>query len=207
MNNFLSRSDLIEILATFITIIGTYFITKFQIMNPHKIEIKQCQLKNVYLPLYKLLIDSHVEYVGKDKQMQFIDKVTEIIEDNYLFIYPDLLKTYENLKLYIQSGNDISKSYSKFKSIVFYDYEKSKRALGYPSVSYGSFFARIDTPSKLKEILGWLSLVLIFGPAIYFASLENLSSFSFSMLFVLYTAIFVGVKEISGFLTSFQRRK
>ena len=205
MDNSLSYSDLIEILATFITIVGTYLITKFQIMNPNKIEIKQQQLKNVYLPLHKLITNSHAEIMNQNQLIQFITEVDKIIENNYLLIYPDFLKTYKDLRVSIYSNQDISTSYKKFCGIIFYDYEKLKRFLGYPSESYKDFFFRIDTPTKIKEVLGWLSVVVLFSPIFFIASIDD-SSDVFRFV-VMYISIILAVVKFNDFLTSFQRRK
>lgn len=207
MGSFKISNDLMEIFATFITIIGTYFITKFQIMNPSKIEIKRQQLKNVYLPLYRLISNSYIEEMNEGQLIKFIDKVTEIIEKNFIYIYPDLLELYKDLRFKIYSHQDITSTYEKFCNIVFYDYEKLKRYLGYPSESYKDFFSRVDTATKIKEILSWVSLLVLFIPILFLVLSDDINDFSFFRFTASYITIFLCIIKLNEFLTSLQRRK
>lgn len=202
-----TSNNLVEIFATFITITGTYFITKYQIINPNKIFIKQQQLENVYLPLYRLVIDPGTKVLDKIASDNIFNKIENIIDENYLLLYPDLLESYSDLKRSVETNTQIEQSYTKFCNIIFYDYEKLKRYLGYPSESYKDFFSRVDTPTKLKEILSYFNLLILFSPIVFVVFIDDLNFLHMTKIGIFFfISIFVSLKT-NAYLTSIQRRK
>lgn len=209
MNKLFSANQLIEMSTVLITIIGTYLVAKYQIINPNKTSIRQQQLEKVYLPLYKLIMKPIAYSVHKHssiKTKDILEKTSVIIDENFLFIYPDLLNAYFKLLDKFDNAENTDDAYDSFCNMIIYDYEKLKRYLGYPSGSYKDFFFRIDTASKLKEILSWISIPLIFSP-VAFAISNNFNNFSFFKFSAIFCLILFFLSKSNDLLTSLQRRK
>lgn len=207
MNNLTISNNLMEILITFITITGTYFITKYQIINPSKISIQQQRLENVYLPLYRLVSNTDAKSIDTKTLAGIMAQTASIIDKNFLLICPDLSKAYSDLQNSIETNLNVSQAYKRYCNIISFDYEKLKRNLGYPSESYKDFFLRADTPTKLREILGYINLIAIFVPVITISISNELNAFIFIRMLILYFFIFFTSTRINSYLIKIQQRK
>ena len=53
----LNGENYINLFSIIIVAVTTYWVTKYNVLKPNKLNIKERQLDNIYLPLYKLFFE------------------------------------------------------------------------------------------------------------------------------------------------------
>lgn len=147
-------------------IISTFLLAKYNSIKPKNLEIKQHQFIDVYLPIYKILINDLEHNIDKETAIDYINKIKPILWDKYEFAYPQLHESFNNFCNAVKSNEDYQNLFNEICYQISLDYNFLKRSLGYPSESYLGLFNRMTFTDKLYQILGWINVILIFSPLI-----------------------------------------
>lgn len=194
----ISNDTLLKIITVIFTTVTTYLVAKYNSNTPRNLDIKQQQLDRVYLPIYKILseklgydIDTHID---RDTAKNYAIKIKPILWNNYELVYPNLHKLFKFFWMAVNStSDDYEKLYNEFCSEIKIDYNLLKKSLGYPCESYLGLFFRMDMESKFIEILGWINVILLFGPfiLIFFIGIPIMSKYIIKIIIVDYTIAFL----------------
>lgn len=196
----ISNDTLLKIITVIFTTVTTYLVAKYNSNTPRNLDLKQQQLNKVYLPIYKILVES-LGYdidtnIDRDTAKNYAVKMKSILWDNYELVYPSLHKTFKHFWLAVNStSDDYQKLYNEICNQVKTDYNLLKKSLGYPSESYLGLFFRMDMESKFIEILGWINTFLLFGPFIlvFFIGIPSISKYIIKIIIVDYTIFFLSL--------------
>lgn len=150
IENFLYA--LVSAMSTF------FFVTRYTVVSPRRIDIADKQLSLVYAPLYLLTQQSKILYASKEDIVLYIEKVEKLLYDNHLYVFP---KTFKYLYLLQETPN-----IRKRKDFIYQlnsDYEKLKRIAGYPTNGFFDNLKRLNNLDKLlflsSFVFGILSII------------------------------------------------
>lgn len=182
--------------STFFAGIVGFYTARFTATKPNKLQVKQQQLDNVYLPLHKLLKDMP-ETISPDKACEYSQIISDILDEHYLLVFPQLHQLSNQLRETVASEKGYSVILRSIKHQVNIDYELLKKVLGYPSANMLKIFLRMTKKQKCSILLSGLSTIFLFSP-LFFAdvilpALQELTSFpALVLLFAFYIlALFV----------------
>lgn len=136
-----NNANYINFLGTIIVAFTSYKVASYNASKPNKIKVKQLQLSNVYLPLFRLL-ENAPDNLSLQKAIYIHKKITNILDANYELAFPQLHQLNKSF------GSDYQKYFHRIKHIVATDYELLKKALGYPSENFVTIFIRMTFKQK-----------------------------------------------------------
>lgn len=168
----LNGENYINLFSIIIVAVTTYCVTKYNVLKPNKLKIKERQLDNVYLPLYKLFFEMPDKFSSEDA-LKYYNKLSEILKNNYLLAFPELHDLKRALGNSLQNEGNYIQILKRIKHQVDIDYELLKKALGYPSKNWYEIFIRMTFKQKVENILAWVNVVFIFSPVILIYPLEK----------------------------------
>lgn len=182
---------LLETMSIIITALTTYFVTKYATNKPRKLEIKQQQFNNVYLPLHKLIKFHSSDNMDKKTALICANTIKNILSENYELAFPQLHFLNNGFIAAIHLDKDYQKIFNKMAYQINLDYVLLKKSLGYPSESVFSIFMRMKTKDKFKSLLGWTIVIYVFCTPFIFTILGNyLISNSFFNPLLIYIVVF-----------------
>lgn len=189
--NFVIKSDdILKIISILITAFTTYFVTKYTTNRPRAFEIKQLQLKNVYLPIYKLIRFDLNKEISKSTALEYATKIKPILMDNFELAFPQLHTLNDLFMDAIRDDEDYQEIFYKICYQVNLDYVILKKYLGYPSESSFSIFKRMNKKDKLKSILGWAFIIQITSMVPLLIIVEKYLNLSFNQFLLVYLVVF-----------------
>lgn len=187
--NLFNNENCISIIGILITALTTYLATKYSVLKPSKSTIKESQLVNVYLPLHRLL-DDISKPISNRQAIEYYKKLSNILEKNYLLVYPQLHELNKKLKLDLLNNENFEKTLYLIKYQVDIEYNLLKKALGYPSESSHGVFFRMTPKQKYLHIYPLIDALWLFIPLLS-AAIVNLFLERFLLIFLLgFVAIF-----------------
>lgn len=168
----INNSNFWSLISIIVVAITSYTVAKYNASKPNKIKVKQLQLENVYLPLFRLF-----EKIPEDPSIEYAtylhDKTTLILDNYYELVFPQLHKLNRKLNYQLNHLKPYNETLFYMKHQITLDYELLKKSLGYPSESLYTIFIRM--PHKRKVYLYWLffrtillilSLIFVIYPSI-----------------------------------------
>lgn len=171
----LSGENYINLFSIIIVAVTTYWVTKYNVLKPNKLRIKEQQLDNIYLPLYKLFLKMSDNFSIEDA-VKYYNELSKVLENNYLFAFPELHELKNSLGDAIKDNGNYIQILKRIKHQVGIDYELLKKALGYPSKNWYEIFIRMTFRQKVESILAWVNVLFIFIPVILMYPLAKYSS-------------------------------
>ena len=190
--NFASNENYINIIGIIVVAITTYRVTKYSVLNPYRLKIKQQQLEYVYLPLFRLFSDMPQD-ISKTSALSFYEKISNILDKHYVLAFPQLHRLTLALKTDILKDLDYIKTIYSLKHQVDIDYELLKKSLGYPSENFYSLFVRMTPKQKYLCLSPLIDSLWILVPCfITFPLLKILGIYSIF--------IFIPITLICGFI-------
>lgn len=179
---FISAESILKILLVILPSFATYFITKYNIQKPIKIQTKKYQFEKVYLPLYKLTYNKSKD-TPVDELNLIVNKIDKTISEHFELVFPDTYKLVDNLLIALREPHQIINGldYKDLTMQLFYqikyDYDSLKNQLGYPCKGIKQSFLRMTNKKKFLYIFVnfykllaaiytiAISIVIIFNPA------------------------------------------
>lgn len=162
---------------TFISItvvaISSYSVAKYNASKPSKIKVKQLQLENVYLPLFRLF-EAIPQNPPIDHVQQLYTKTSLILDNYYELVFPQLHELNRKLASQLKQKQPYDETISYMRHLITIDYELLKKSLGYPSESLYAIIIRMTY--KHKKYLIWLifrTFALIFISLFVLLPLSN----------------------------------
>lgn len=184
LQKFLTSDSLVKLSTIFLTFLSTYFVAKYNLNNPRKLKVKQLQFDNVYLPIYKLIYFDINESISKDKALKYAVSINDILEKNFELVFPQLHTLNSQLFDAINKNTDYQIIFNKISYQISVEYSLLSKALGYPSENSYSLFKRMVTKDKLKSLISWANLLLIFGSPLVFLALFDISKIYLLPLYI-----------------------
>ncbi|WP_302826177.1 hypothetical protein [Anaerofustis stercorihominis] len=146
--NVISLSD---ILSLFATIFVTFQVATYQLKKPRKNEIREQQLYNVYLPLYRLFYDKNLNILSSssdvsDHQIDLIyNQIDRIFNQHYLLLKESLIDDFNILTIAMKENDksNARKILNYIKKDIYMEYSLCKMILGYPHNKSFKFNLRI----------------------------------------------------------------
>lgn len=170
----LNGENYINLFSIIVVAITTYWVTKYSVLKPNKLRIKEQQLDNIYLPLYKLFLEMSDE-VSAENAIKYYNELSKVLENNYLLAFPELHDLKNALRDALQNNGDYFQILKRIKHQVGIDYELLKKSLGYPSKNWHEIFIRMTFKQKMESILAWVNVVSIFIPVVVLYPLAKFS--------------------------------
>lgn len=187
---FSNNENYINIISIIAVTVTTYRVTKYTILKPNHLTIKQAQLENVYLPLY-LIFHDLPQSISRSDALTYNKKISNILNRNYLLAFPQLHQLNQILKTNIINDCDYEKILRIMKHQVDIDYELLKKKLGYPSENFYNIFIRMTFKQKANFIVAWLNIIWIFVPIIFFIILVPYLKNEVTFFLVIFLCTFV----------------
>jgi len=159
----LNHNNLMTLFGTVIASFFTYRITKYSVAKPDRIKIKQTQLENVYLPLFKLFKDVPEE-ATREQVHVCNQEIVSILDRHYLFVFPQMHTLQKKLSNELTSGTDYLRTLETMRHQVITDYELLKYALGYPSENFITLFERMTFEQRTAKIVLMISNFISIAP-------------------------------------------
>jgi len=175
INKILTSDSLAKLLTIFLTFFSTYFVAKYNLNNPRKLKIKQLQFDNVYLPIYKLIYFDINKSISKDNALKYAIQINDILEKNFELVFPQLHTLNSQLLDAIKKNKDYQTIFNKISYQISVEYSLLSKALGYPSENSYSLFKRMVTKDKLKSLISWINLLVLFGSPFVFLAIFDIS--------------------------------
>lgn len=135
--DFFANTDWFEIVKILITIGGTYYLTRFSLMKPLRIEVKKQQLEKVFLPLYKITQDDLASmYMPTNELLNRMQEIIEILTSNVALVNNDIYKSAQEFIGYSDTTTNVAynEAYKRICLKIHNEYELIKHSLGYPSI-------------------------------------------------------------------------
>ncbi len=155
----------VNILSIVVVSYTTYQVAKFNASKPQKLKIKQLQLQNVYLPLFRIF-SSSPKHPSRKQALAILKKITNVLDSHYELAFPQLHRLTLRLRNEIMSGKDPSKTLEIIRHQISTDYELLKKSLGYPSESLLSVFVRMTFSQKIRSFQILFNVLLLMAPGI-----------------------------------------
>lgn len=188
--HFINNENYVNLISIIVVAITTYYVTKYTILKPNRLAIKQLQLENVYLPLY-LVLKNLPQPISKSNALTYSKKISNILDKYYVLAFPQLHQLNQLLKLDIIKNSDYDKTLRIIKHQVDIDYELLKKALGYPSENFHTIFIRMTVKQKAEFIVSWLNVIWLFILVIVSSILVSHFKNGFMPLIVIFCVVLV----------------
>ena len=101
----LNGENYINLFSIIVVAITTYWVTKYSVLKPNKLRIKEQQLDSIYLPLYKLFLEMSDE-VSAENAIKYYNELSKVLENNYLLAFPELHDLKNALRDALQNNGD-----------------------------------------------------------------------------------------------------
>lgn len=163
---FINNENYINLISIFVVALTTYHVTKYTVLKPNRLAIKQSQLEYVYLPLH-LVLRNLPQHISRSNALTYSKKIANILDRHYVFAFPQLHKLNRTLKSDIINDFNYDKTLRIMKHQIDIDYELLKKALGYPSENFHKIFVRMTIKQKAEFIVSWLNVLWIFVPVLF----------------------------------------
>lgn len=185
-----NNSNYINCLSIVVVAFTSYKVASYNASKPNKIRVKQLQLNNMYLPLFRLLEDAPDD-LSVQKAIYIHKKITHILDANYELAFPQLHQLNKSFGSAILTNSDYQIYFHRINHIVATDYELLKKSLGYPSENFFTIFVRMTFKQKMLFIISWVNVLWIFSPVIYIIvlSLNDPKSVYLNLGFILFIII------------------
>lgn len=185
-----NNSNYINCLSIVVVAFTSYKVASYNASKPNKIKVKQLQLNNVYLPLFRLL-ENAPDDLSVQKAIYIHKKITHILDANYELAFPQLHQLNKSFGSAILANSDYQIYFHRIKHIVDIDYELLKKSLGYPSENFFNIFVRMTFKQKMLFLISWINVLWIFGPLVYIIvlSINNPKSVYFHLSSILFVII------------------
>lgn len=164
---FINNNNYVNFISIIVVAVSSYRIAKYNTLKPSKLKIKQLQLSNVYLPLYRIF-ENAPEPITKRQALEISKKITNILDKNYELAFPQLHILNKSFKHDIINSNSFLETLNIMKHQVNIDYEILKKSLGYPSDNFYNIYIRMTFKQRATFIISWLNVFWLFGPLILF---------------------------------------
>lgn len=153
----INNSNFLSLLSIVVASTTSYFVAKYNASKSNIIKVKQLQLDNVYLPLFRLF-EALPEHMTIDYAIYLHEQTSVILDLYYELVFPQLHDLNRKLENQITQKDDSYKeTILDMRHQITIDYELLKKSLGYPSESLYKLFIR--TPKKRKKFL----VIIIFS--------------------------------------------
>lgn len=191
--HIIENENYVNILSIIVVSFSSYQVAKFNASKPEKIRVKQMQLSNVYLPLFRLYADIP-KNLSKIQALQIHKKTANILNSNYELAFPQLHRLTKRLKKEILSDKDFNKTIGIIKHQVSTDYELLKKSLGYPSENLVGIIIRMTFSQKIEAVKIWFNILILYAPMVilYLAAQNdhNMIGMILGAAFLVFTLIF-----------------
>ena len=144
--------------------ITSYRVAKYNASKPNKLQIKQAQLSNVYLPLHRIVETIPTTNMSKQQALNVYRKISNVLDRNYKLVFPQLHRLNCTLGKEILTNGQYEKTLKIIKHQIDVDYELLKKALGYPSENFYDIYRRMTFKQKATWIISWTNVLLLFIP-------------------------------------------
>lgn len=202
---FFTLDNFFKLLLVIIPSVITYFITKYNVQKPTKIQTKKAQFEKVYLPLYKLTYNKS-EKTPTDELNQIAVQINKIIEKNFEFVFPGMQSLVDDLLEALKEPHKKVKNlyYREIATELFhqinYDYEILKKQLGYPCKGTWQSFKRMVASKKIVFILVRVFTVLAILLALYTTVLLLLAPQTFTIKLIICIIAFFAQTVLMNYL-------
>ena len=159
------NANYINLFGTVIAAFISYKAARYTASRPNKIKVKQLQLSNVYLPLFRMF-ENVSDDLTLQKAIYLHKKITNILDKNYELAFPQLHQFNKSFGSAILAGSNYQIYCRRMKHIVATDYELLKKSLGYPSENFFNIFVRMTFKQKLRSLIAWINMLWIFAPIV-----------------------------------------
>lgn len=140
--------------------ITSYTVARYNASKPNKIKIKQLQLDNVYLPLFRLF--EHLpEIITPEYATYLYNETHSLLDSHYELVFPYLHKLNRKLRIQLKRNEDFQETLLLMQHQITTDYELLKKALGYPSESIFNLFIRTSNKRKCAILIMFIVITLI----------------------------------------------
>lgn len=191
--SFVNNENYINLIGIFITAFITYRVAKYTTCKPERLSIKQAQLDNIYLPLFRLF-ERMPQSISKLNALTYSKKIANILDKNYVLAFPQLHRLSRTLNEQLATDSDYTETLQTIRHQVVIDYELLKKALGYPSESFRDLFIRMTPKQKLLYLWPWIDACWLFIPvflSIPFVNVGGIAYIIAAFILVILTGLIV----------------
>lgn len=185
LSKLINNSNYINFLSIIVVAITSYRIARYNASKPNKLQVKQAQLSNVYLPLHRIVEAIPATNISKQQALNAHRKISNVLDKNYELVFPQLHKLNCTLGKEILSNGQYEKTLKIIKHQVDVDYELLKKALGYPSENFYNIYKRMTFKQKSTVIISWITVFWLFVPLVIAAPLHPLFQEDMTLVFVI----------------------
>jgi hypothetical protein len=203
--DFINNENYVNFIGMIVVSVSSYQIAKYNASRPNRLKIKQLQLSNVYLPLYRIF-DNLPSSPSPRQTIDALNKITNVLDKNYELVFPQFHSLNKTLRSDLIKNDDYQKVLKIMRHQVNTDYELLKKSLGYPSENFYDIFIRMTFKQKATFIVSWFNLLCItILPLLFAMLLSFFNKFSTSILvpaFASFPVIFIFMWRINKWLNS-----
>ncbi len=146
-------------ITTIMTIIVTLKINKTSVKNPHKIEILNIQLNNIYLPLFYKIENSLYKSISKKECIELIKFFNNIKENYFAFIDCNLIEKFKKLEKDIKNDNSFYNNYSDVCYLIDSNFEKIRQKLYLPHRTFFYKLRKHQLPTTFLIVCNTLKIL------------------------------------------------
>ena len=107
--SIVSNENYVNVLSIIAVSFTSYQVAKFSASKPEKIRVKQLQLANVYLPLYRIYSELP-KNISKKQALNIYKKTSNILNCFYELAFPQLHRLTKRLKKDILTNQNYNKT-------------------------------------------------------------------------------------------------
>lgn len=158
MLKLFNNSNFWTCVGIIVVAITSYTVAKYNASKPNKLKIKQLQLENVYLPLFRIF-ERLTKYPTVERASKLCEEISTILDKHYELVFPQLHNLNQKLKFQLDNDEPYLKTIQLMHHQISIDYELLKKSLGYPSESIYNIFIRM--PGENKKRVAWIIVFTI----------------------------------------------
>ena len=156
----------IQLISTIIATYGAYKIAKLKLQPEIKIPVYREQLKNVYLPMFKLLEKDFYKKIDKETTLFYINELEKIIDANYELVDPDIIYYVKTLKEY----SSLETKTDEIRHEIFNDlsfkisttFDSLREQLGMPTRSFTYKYRNYQLAPAIQETCAIIEKIFFF---------------------------------------------
>lgn len=183
----------IQLICTIIATYGAYKIAKLKLHPEIKVPVYKEQLKNVYLPMFKLLEKDFYKKIDKETTLFYVDELNKIIDAHYEYVDPDIIYLVKTLKIYLDLETDNAEvRHELFNELSFKvstTFDSLRKHLGLPTRSFSYKYRNYQLTPAIQETCDIILKILFF----------------FLLLFCLIGVIYFTINALTEIFTFFQK--